>query len=299
VSRDSNIGMKGLGTSDGYGRSTMSVSGEVGYYGRGMKAVPRPRKGLRLAYGMRRHAKTIGLLVVFIAAIAVLSAVAMGPSVKTAGISGSLPPIASFTATPNKLVVNVDATASSDPDGTIVSYDWNFGDGATASGVTAGHTYATWGTWWITLTVTDDDAMTGSMSSQVTVSNPSDPPPSPYNLLSMVTNSDASPALFAIVTITDLRTGAVWTAVTDDTYGYIQVDLLGSNETGFALGDTIQLDVISADGSTTGTNTGIASGGYLQVDVVLDTLIPEFPMVILPVIGMLAIAAVVSLKRRR
>jgi PKD repeat protein len=50
---------------------------------------------------------------------------------------GNLSPIASFTATPSSgnsvLSVNFDAAASSDPDGTIAEYYWDFGDGQTAS----------------------------------------------------------------------------------------------------------------------------------------------------------------------
>ena len=49
-----------------------------------------------------------------------------------------------------------DGSASSDPDGTIVSYDWTFGDGGTASGAKPTHVYSAAGTYTVTLTVTDD-----------------------------------------------------------------------------------------------------------------------------------------------
>src|SRR5262250_1346777 len=45
---------------------------------------------------------------------------------------------------------------SSDPDGTIASYAWTFGDGASGAGVTASHTYAAGGTYPVSLTVTDN-----------------------------------------------------------------------------------------------------------------------------------------------
>ena len=79
-------------------------------------------------------------------------------------------PVAAFTPTTSELSLSVAAGASSDPDGSITSYAWEFGDGAVGSGVTADHTYATSGTYQVTLTVTDDLGRTGSVTKPVTVS---------------------------------------------------------------------------------------------------------------------------------
>ncbi|MFZ3385551.1 MAG: PKD domain-containing protein, partial [Candidatus Hydromicrobium sp.] len=54
-------------------------------------------------------------------------------------------------------IVVFDGSSSSDEDGTIVSYSWDFGDGSTGSGVTVTHTYNAPGNYKVTLTVTDDD----------------------------------------------------------------------------------------------------------------------------------------------
>jgi len=55
---------------------------------------------------------------------------------------GNQPPKASFTNSTSGLGVSVDGSGSSDPDGSISSYAWDFGDGTTGSSVTASHTYA-------------------------------------------------------------------------------------------------------------------------------------------------------------
>lgn len=60
-------------------------------------------------------------------------------------------------AGPANAPIQFDGTGSSDPDGTIVSYEWDFGDGATGSGATPTHTYTAFGLYTVTLCVTDDD----------------------------------------------------------------------------------------------------------------------------------------------
>ncbi len=81
-------------------------------------------------------------------------------------------PTAAFTASGGVLTVSVDASASSDPDGTVASYAWDFGDTGTATGPTASHDYATAGTYEVTLTVTDDDGGEASATRTVTVTAP-------------------------------------------------------------------------------------------------------------------------------
>ncbi len=74
------------------------------------------------------------------------------------------PPVPTFTVTCAHVTCAFDATASHDPDGSIINYAWTFGDGATATGVTVSHAYATGGAFTAALTVTDNDAATGTLS---------------------------------------------------------------------------------------------------------------------------------------
>ena len=71
------------------------------------------------------------------------------------------PPTASFIATPTAgyapLLVSFNAGTSSDPDGDVLTYSWDFGDGSSASGLTAAHTYTQTGTYDAELTVSDGE----------------------------------------------------------------------------------------------------------------------------------------------
>ncbi len=68
-------------------------------------------------------------------------------------------------------LIQVDAADSVDPDGTITSYVWNYGDGTSANGARPQpHRFAEAGTYEVTLTVTDDKGATDTVTESVTVS---------------------------------------------------------------------------------------------------------------------------------
>ena len=87
------------------------------------------------------------------------------------------PPTAVFTSNCTNLQCSFDGSGSSDPDGTIASYTWDFGDGVTGSGATPSHTYATAGAYTVKLTVTDNQGATNTVSHNVTVTPPANQPP--------------------------------------------------------------------------------------------------------------------------
>jgi len=94
-------------------------------------------------------------------------------SVTVASLPVNQKPTASFTRTLNGLVLSVNGGASSDPDGTIASYSWDFGDGTPAgSGKTATHTYSAAGTYQVKLTVTDDGGATDSSTASIDATGP-------------------------------------------------------------------------------------------------------------------------------
>ena len=68
--------------------------------------------------------------------------------------------------------LELDGTTSTDPDGTIATYAWTFGDGATATGAVVQHTYASAGLFLATLTITDDRGGTATTSTTVTANIP-------------------------------------------------------------------------------------------------------------------------------
>lgn len=83
------------------------------------------------------------------------------------------PPVAIFTAAPDSgappLAVAFDASGSRDADGSIVGYEWDFGDGAMANGRTVRHTFEQKGAYAVRLVVVDDDDASAAASGEVLV----------------------------------------------------------------------------------------------------------------------------------
>jgi PKD repeat protein len=72
-----------------------------------------------------------------------------------------------YTAEP----VTFNASASYDPDGIIVSYEWDLGDGTNATGATVEHTYVDDGIYTVLLTVTDNNGLSDTAFANITVLN--------------------------------------------------------------------------------------------------------------------------------
>ena len=83
-------------------------------------------------------------------------------------------PTASFVGSPSvgsaPLEVHADATESSDPDGDVLLYEWDFGDGTTGFGVSVSHTYTVLNPYTVTLTVSDAAGAQSTSTFNVNVS---------------------------------------------------------------------------------------------------------------------------------
>ncbi len=159
----------------------------------------------------------------------------------TAGQSSSLnvvltpetvnqPPNAAFTFSPNSpsvdQVVSFNAGSSTDPDGTILSYSWSFGDGASGTGMQPTHVYTGGGTFTVQLTVTDNQGASNSTTRSVSVSIPSFSEPRAFWHF----NEGSGSTAFDSSTNANHGTlqGATWD--TNDVDGTFAVRLDGSND---------------------------------------------------------------------
>ncbi len=96
-------------------------------------------------------------------------------------LSINKPPVALFTTSNTSSLagrpVIMNASQSYDPDGTIFSYSWNFGDGTSSTGKVVSHSWALAGNYTLTLTVTDNEggASTNTTSLLVIYHQPGPP----------------------------------------------------------------------------------------------------------------------------
>jgi PKD repeat protein len=102
-----------------------------------------------------------------------ISQVRAGMNAQYPRVDTDLPPVARFGASPNPVAVgvptNIDASSSDDPDGVVVSYDWDFGDGTRGAGQHPSHVYSHPGDYLVRLTVHDDAGSANTVSHTVTV----------------------------------------------------------------------------------------------------------------------------------
>ncbi len=171
-------------------------------------------------------------------------------------------PVAAATLTAKDLTVAADGSGSSDPDGTIASYSWDFGDDTPAqSGATTSHTYAAAGTYQVVLTVTDDKGATNAVTKSVTVTAPPAQPVAAKDLFDRTTANAWGSA----------ETGGNWTIASWVAAKYSVGTGAGIMASSAGATMPAQLNSVSVLNSTTTTNftvDKVADGGGLQVSVI-------------------------------
>ena len=113
------------------------------------------------------------LIPLFLILAMLLAGCNVGEGTTTPPVTGNQSPTASFTATPTSgvtpLVVSFNASTSSDSDGSIISYAWDFKDGSTGTGQTINHTFSSTGSYNVKLTVIDNEGATDLTTKTITV----------------------------------------------------------------------------------------------------------------------------------
>lgn len=123
--------------------------------------------------------------------------------------------------------ITFSAAGSSDPDGTITSYEWTFGDNTGGTGASVGKIYTSPGTYTVTLTVRDNGGLTATDQAQVTVSAP--PPTGPLfwrNTFGGITPADS---LVQLTITYDITADVPETPSTTEAVGTVVIDSLKWN----------------------------------------------------------------------
>ena len=116
--------------------------------------------------------------------------------------AGDGTPIPLFGITPGKTVLGnetvFDASESYDYDGDIMDYHWEFGDGTTGSGKISGHTYTADSVYRATLTITDNEGKSASVTNYVFVVPPDGRPSAPLFLTENPITNEKIEAIFHV-----------------------------------------------------------------------------------------------------
>lgn len=160
------------------------------------------------------------------------------------------------------LAVNFSSAGSSDPDGTVAAYAWNFGDGSTSTAAHPSHTYMAAGNYTATLTVTDNQEASSSRTLTISAQQDSNKVVFVQNITMSLVPSSSGTAARAEVTVVDgtgaLRQNATvsgkWTGLTTG----------AANGTTDSTGKVrFTSKKVRKTGTYTFTITGISAAGYV------------------------------------
>jgi PKD repeat protein len=195
-------------------------------------------------------------------------------SVGQYAISGSAPastgqpPNAMLTATPGigtvPLTIVFSSNGSSDTDGTIVTYEWNFGDGSpTVSGPSANHVYGVAGSYAAQLKVTDSSGLSATRSVTIKADNPVVLQSASVSSIAMrlVSANQRSARAVADVTIRDAQGNAVPGATVTGQWSGVVSGSVSAMTSGSGVA-SLQSPNTKNRGTFVFTVTGVALSGY-------------------------------------
>jgi len=178
--------------------------------------------------------------------------------------SPNLPPVASFTIDPLDPAVGVwvqfNASASFDPDGSIASYQWNYGDGGTDVGPVRWHQFVSGGTYSVTLTIVDDDGLSSAATQSITVGQAQQPPVASFTYsplspqVGQTITLNASSSFDPDGTLVSYRWDLNGDGITDASGPFGQVSFASPG------GVVIRLEVTDDDGLSASTSQPIVIG---------------------------------------
>jgi len=131
----------------------------------------RSREGRAISPKMKLAIVAIAAVVSLI--VVVVGLASLAPKSKPQSVNEL--PVANFVFDADNLTVEFDASASSDPDGTIANYSWSFGDETVGYGAAITHEFADNGSYLVELAVTDDKGGKNSSKKNVSVSKTEEP----------------------------------------------------------------------------------------------------------------------------
>ena len=213
----------------------------------------------------------------------------------------SSPPVASFTFNPTNPKVNqtvtFDASKSMDPDGTVTSYWWNFGDGnnATSTNATVTHAFALTGVYSVNLTVFDNDGLNNSIVHEILLGRPpyvnftydwerkDEYPLNPYANYTVTFNATESVDPDGDITLYAWNFSLLKPHAEETTVSYVTVESLNETATNATLNHNftqngiyhVKLTVFDNDGLHNSTAQTFFVGFQ---PIVNFTIVPENPM---------------------
>ncbi len=131
----------------------------------------------------------------------------------TVNWAGNIRPYSDFISSSTGLVTTFDSSLSHDPDGTISTYEWNFGDGTTGTGPNPTHTFPADGLYFVQLKVTDNNGAYRTKTRGASVTSSSGPTVSISNLDIKTFNEIGSDVVFSLssgVFVSDDRTISIF-----------------------------------------------------------------------------------------